>query len=88
MAKGLSKGEFAKEVKKRNPNIRAHNFRFGRFYAPRQTRPNPPDLLCADTWIGRLSQGSFMFARDANAKKTMLLINIRYELSQLSNIVV
>ena len=69
MAKGLSKGEFAKEVKKRNPNIRAHNFRFGRFYAPRQTRPNPPDLLCADTWIGRLSQGSFMFARDANAKK-------------------
>ena len=67
IAKGLSKGELAREVKKgRNPNIRAHNFRFGWIHAPRQSRPNAADLLSADTWIRRLSQGSFMFARDAN----------------------
>ena len=70
MAKGLSKGELAKEVKKgRNPNIRAHNFRFGWIHAPRQSRPNAPDLLSADTWIRCLSQGSFVLARDANDKK-------------------
>ena len=60
MAKGLSKGELVKEVQKqrrkgRNQNIRANNFRFGRFYAPRQTGPIAPDLLSADTWIRCLS---------------------------------
>ena len=82
MAKGLSKGELAKEVKKgRNQNIMAHNFRFGRFYAPRQTRPNAPDLLCADTWIRCLSQGSQMFARDANVIKPCY--SSTYELSNI-----